>query len=435
MEWITLGLFCGGLLLCVILDLSILYALTAGLLIFMLYGKYKGFSWGELVGMALSGVKTVKNILITFMLIGMLTALWRDAGTIPVIVCYAAELIQPSIFLVMTFLLNCGVSVLTGTSFGTAATMGVICATMAASMGIDMVLVGGAMLSGVYFGDRCSPVSTSALLVSELTETNIFSNIKGMIKTALIPFLMTCVVYLGLGFFSSGSGQVPDLREMFGREFVLSWVALAPAVVILVLSAMQVKVKKAMLVSILTALPISVLVQGTPVQELPWLLLNGYRTSDSQLATMINGGGLTSMIRVTCIVSLSSAFSGIFRKTGLLDSAKQLIGKLAERTNAYTATLCTSVVASMIACNQTLSTLLTHQLCNEVEPDREKLAMNLENTSIVVAALVPWSIAGGVPLASVGAPTSSILFTCFLYLLPAWRLVVETFGSNKKTAK
>lgn len=435
MEWITLGLFCGGLLLCVILDLSILYALTAGLLIFMLYGKYKGFSWGELVGMALSGVKTVKNILITFMLIGMLTALWRDAGTIPVIVCYAAELIQPSIFLVMTFLLNCGVSVLTGTSFGTAATMGVICATMAASMGIDMVLVGGAMLSGVYFGDRCSPVSTSALLVSELTETNIFSNIKGMIKTALIPFLMTCAVYLVLGFFSSGSGQVPDLREMFGREFVLSWVALAPAVVILVLSAMQVKVKKAMLVSILTALPISVLVQGTPVQELPWLLLNGYRTSDAQLATMINGGGLTSMIRVTCIVSLSSAFSGIFRKTGLLDSAKQLIGKLAERTNAYTVTLCTSVVASMIACNQTLSTLLTHQLCNEVEPDREKLAMNLENTSIVVAALVPWSIAGGVPLASVGAPTSSILFTCFLYLLPAWRLVVETFGSKKKTTK
>lgn len=435
MEWITLGLFCGGLLLCVILDISILYALTAGLLIFMLYGRKKGFSWVELAEMALSGVKTVKNILITFMLIGMLTALWRDAGTIPVIVCYATKLIQPSVFLVMTFLLNCGVSVLTGTSFGTAATMGVICATMAASMGIDMVLVGGAMLSGVYFGDRCSPVSTSALLVSELTGTDIFHNIKGMIKTALIPFLMTCGVYLVMGFFASGSGQVPDLQELFGREFVLSWVALLPAVVILVLSAFQVKVKKAMIVSILTALPISVLIQGTPVQELPGILFLGYHTTDAQLAGMTNGGGIISMIRVACIISLSSAFSGIFRKTGLLDSAKHLIQKLAKRTNAYTATLCTSIVASMIACNQTLATLLTHQLCDQVEEDREKFAMNLENTSIVVAALVPWSIAGGVPLASVGAPTSSILFTCFLYLLPLWRLAVETFGKKRKTAK
>lgn len=87
-------------------------------------------AWGELFKLSVSGVKTVKNILITFMLIGMLTALWRKAGTIPIIVCYAAQLISPALFLLMTFLLNCFISVLTGTSFGAAATMGVICAAI-----------------------------------------------------------------------------------------------------------------------------------------------------------------------------------------------------------------------------------------------------------------------------------------------------------------
>lgn len=431
MEWITLGLFCAGLLLCIVLDQSILYALAAGLLIFMLYGRHKGFAWGELVEMALSGIKSVKNILITFVLIGMLTALWRDAGTIPAIVCYAAQLIRPSIFLMMAFLLNCGVSVLTGTAFGTAATMGVICATIAATMGIDMILVGGAVLSGAYFGDRCSPVSTSALLVSELTGTNIFRNIKGMVTTALVPLLLSCGLFLLLGMSTSHSGQLPDLRALFGREFVLNWVALLPAVVILVLSAFQVKVKVAMTVSILTALPISLLIQGTGVGELPALLLTGYRSADAELAGMINGGGITSMLRVGCIVCLSSTYSGIFKKTGLLDQAREMIAAIARRTNPYTATLCTSLVASMVACNQSLSILLTNQLCDGLEPDKEKFALDLENTAVVVAPLVPWSIAGGVVLSTIGAPMSSIGVTFFLYLLPIWRLAVEFFKTKR----
>ena len=144
---------------------------------------------------AVSGVKTIKNILICLTMIGMLTALWRAAGTIPVIVSWAAAAIQPQIFLLMTFLLNAMVSVLTGTAFGTAATMGVICSTMAAGMGLDMALVGGAVLSGVFFGDRCSPVSTSALLVAELTGTAVLKNIRNMLRSAAVPTLAACVVF------------------------------------------------------------------------------------------------------------------------------------------------------------------------------------------------------------------------------------------------
>ena len=431
MEIIVLGLFCVFLLACVVLNLSILYALVGGLILFLLYGKWKGYSWGELAKMSFDGIKTVKNILITFVLIGLLTALWRDAGTIPVIVCYAAKLIRPSLFLVMVFLLNCGVSVLTGTAFGTAATMGVICATMAATMQMNLLLVGGAVLSGVYFGDRCSPVSTSALLVSELTKTNIFHNIKNMIRSALIPFLGACAIYTVVGLLTNHGGETLDLSQLFGREFTLSWVALLPAVVILVLSLLQVNVKIAMTASILTALPISLLVQHTAVTELPQLLFSGYRAADAEVAAMLNGGGIMSMVRVGCIVCLSSSYSGIFQKTGLLDRAKQAIQNLSDRSTSYVAAFVTSVVAGMIACNQSLTIILTSQLCGDLEEDKEKMALTLEDTAVVLAPLIPWSIAGGVPLASVGAPTASILFSCFLYLLPLWRLVLSLLEKKK----
>lgn len=88
--------------------------------------------------------------------------------------------------------------------------------------------------------------------------------------------------------------------------------------------------------------------------------------------------------------------------------------------------LLTSVFASAIACNQTLAIILTHQLCRDAQPSRETTAISLENSAVVIAPLIPWSIAGGVPLASVGAPTVSLCFAFFLYLLPLWCLGVET---------
>lgn len=87
--------------------------------------------------------------------------------------------------------------------------------------------------------------------------------------------------------------------------------------------------------------------------------------------------------------------------------------------------LCTAVVTAMIACNQVLAVMLTHQLCGKIVNCESRMAIYLEDTAVVVAALVPWSIASTVPLASVGAPLASIAFACFLYILPLWRLLVE----------
>ena len=291
MEWLVLTLFCGILLFCVIFDLSTLLALAAGLVLFLFYGRHKGYSWRDLARMSLEGVKTVKNILLIFFLIGILTAFWRAAGTIPTIVCYASALIRPSIFLLMTFLLNSLVSVLTGTSFGTAATMGAICATMAAAMGMDLRFVGGAILSGVFFGDRCSPVSTSALLVAEVTGTNIFDNIRRMVRTAFIPFLLSCVFYALVGFFAVPGGEVLDLRALFGGTFALRWFTLIPVAAILLLSVLRIEAKTAMTASILSSIPLCLFLQHVPPLELLKTALVGFHTADPQVGAMMNGGG------------------------------------------------------------------------------------------------------------------------------------------------
>lgn len=425
MEVLTIGIFCALLIICIITGKSILYALLAGLIIFSLYGKKQGYSWRQISRMALQGVWKVKNILLTFILIGMLTALWRQAGTIPAIICYTVHLIKPSTFLLMTFLLNCLISVLTGTALGTAATIGVVCATMASALGIPSWMTGGAILSGVYFGDRCSPVSTSALLVAELTETGIYTNIKNMIKSALAPFTITCILYLTVSIQLHGKTEMPDLGHAFGSEFRLSWIALLPAAVILLLSVMQAGVKIAMIASIVTAIPVCIGLQNMAFTELPELLLNGFHSTDVTVAAMLNGGGITSMLKVGAIVCISSSYSGIFQATGILNGFQKMVCLLADRTKPYFAVLVTSILTSVMACNQTLAIMLTDQLYSRTEPDKLRFANNLEDSAVIIAPLVPWSIACAVPLTAAGAPGYSVLFAVFLYLLPLCDLVLK----------
>lgn len=425
MEVLMIGIFCALLIICIITGKSILYALLAGLIIFSLYGKKQGYSWRQISRMALQGVWKVKNILLTFILIGMLTALWRQAGTIPAIICYTVRLIKPSTFLLMTFLLNCLISVLTGTALGTAATIGVVCATMASALGIPSWMTGGAILSGVYFGDRCSPVSTSALLVAELTETGIYTNIKNMIKSALAPFTITCILYLTVSIQLHGKTEMPDLGHAFGSEFRLSWIALLPAAVILLLSVVQAGVKIAMIASIVTAIPVCIGLQNMAFTELPELLLNGFHSTDVTVAAMLNGGGITSMLKVGAIVCISSSYSGIFQATGILNGFQKMVCLLANRTKPYFAVLVTSILTSVMACNQTLAIMLTGQLCSRTEPDKLRFANNLEDSAVIIAPLVPWSIACAVPLTAAGAPGYSVLFAVFLYLLPSCDLVLK----------
>ncbi len=395
-------------------------------ILLFLYGLYRKYSFKEMLLMSWQGISKVKNILLTFLLIGMLTAAWRASGTIAVIITYCSGMLKPSIILLASFLLNSAVSFLTGTSFGTVATMGVICMTMATTMQVNPVLAAGSILSGIFFGDRCSPVSTSALLVSEVTGTDIYKNVKQMLLYGAIPFVISCTVYTLLGVFTTHVEAGMDVTSLFSSAFTLHPLSLIPAIVILLLSLFRVKVKMTMILSILSAIPICLFIQNVPLLKLPEILIMGYTSSVPEVGAMLDGGGMISMVRVTCIVCLSSSFSGIFEGTKMLDGIRGKIAGLGKKAVPFGGIALVSIAACAISCNQSLAIILTNQLTEQLQKDKEKRAIALEDGPVVIAPLIPWSIAGAVPVEVLGAGPLCLLAACYLYLLPILHFLTDT---------
>ena len=423
-EFFLLGIFSGALLTCILSGASILFALVFGLMIFSFYAAKLGNSPRKIFSMWIEGVRTIKPILITFVLIGILTAYWRAAGVIPAIIFFSADFFSPAIILLMTFWL-CGlISTLTGTAFGTGATMGIICAALAESLGVPIWLTGGAILAGCYLGDRCSPMSTSALLVATLTRTDIFKNLGGMMKTSIVPLILASALYLVAGIFFAGDGASSvEAKEIFSRTFEINFIVLVPAILIVVLSLLKLKVQLMMAASILACAAVAIFFQGANFFGLIKIAVLGFNPSDEVLAKILSGGGIISMANVSAIVGLSSCYAGIFQATGFLNRLEKFFVGLGKKFSSFASVLVAAVVTNMITCNQTLSIMLTHQLCKKVEPREEILALHLENSAVIIAPLVPWSIACVIPLTLVNAPPTSIFAAWYLYLIPLCCLV------------
>ncbi|MCR4805161.1 MAG: sodium:proton antiporter [Clostridia bacterium] len=432
LSYLVLGLFSVSLVLCVISGRSILYALGVGLVLFFGYGLGRGKSVSDLLHYCFRGIKASRNIFLNFLFIGLLTASWRAAGTIPFIVSVCASLVRPSLFLLLVFVFNSAVSVLTGSSFGTSATMGVMSMSMAGAMEISPVMAGGAALAGAYFGDRLSPVATSAILVSELTRTDLYGNLKRMAKNCAVPAALTCLLYLLIGFGAHHGSEVPNLMVLFSGEFKLTWVCALPAAVMLVLASRHLNFKFTMGGSILAGIVVALLLQKTAPLAMLKMLWSGYKAADPALSAMINGGGIRSMVKSGCILALTTACSGIFRETDLLDGLHREVRRLAGRVTPFGATLMSALGTSAIACNQTLGIILTHQLCTDLYDSKEDAALALEDTAVVACAYWPWSIAAATPLSSMGAPDASILAALYLFLLPLWHLT-HSIRQRRKT--
>lgn len=435
-EFLALGGFLAGLTICVAAGWEVLYALLFGMVCFAVYAYSKGSSAANVVRMLGEGMYRVVNILEVFVLIGCMTALWRISGTIPFILYHSVGVIQPQFFVLCTFLLCCMMSFLTGTSFGTVSTMGVICMMISNTAGLNPLLTAGAILSGIFFGDRCSPMSSSAALVCSLTKTDIYGNVRNMMRSGLVPFILTCLLYVVL---ASGAEQIqPDtaVTALFEEYFVLHWITVLPALLILLLALFHVNVKVAMGVSILTAVVIATALQGMKLEAVVNTMWNGCRyEQESTIAELLNGGGIRSMVRVGLIVTVSASYSGIFAHTPLISGIRKRVQHSAALLRPFGTVLLTGAIACMVSCNQSLATILTCQICDGVYERKEDLALAVEDTVIVIAALVPWSIAGAVPVMTIGSDSRCLLYAFYLFLVPLWNLtksfLPEIFRTNK----
>ena len=414
--------FC-SLLLSLYEGISLLYPLLLGLAGFVVLAFFRGHSLPSLFSMMIKGSRQSLLVIRIFVLIGIITAVWRACGTIPFIVYYGISYLSEQFFVLSAFILSSIMSFLLGSSFGTAGTMGVILMVLARSGHVDVNVAAGAIIAGAYFGDRCSPMSSSANLVAVLTQTRLYLNLENMLKTSVLPFLLTCAGYAFFSLKHPLIGGDNPIVAAIPHSFDLNPLVLVPAILILALSAVRIDVKISMGLSSLTGIAIALFIQQMSLTKLIGYIFTGYRLDQpGPLSDVIQGGGLLSMLQVSLIVLISSAYSGLFAGTGLLRDIEQTYELISRKTSIYVGTVVTSFATAAFGCNQTLAVMLTHQLTHGLYEkkrlNRYRLALDLENTVIVISALIPWNIAGAVPAAALSADSGFIPYALYLFIVP-----------------
>ena len=412
---------------CLVTGLSVAWALLGGLVLFWLLGLRQGFTHRQLWEMGWKKCRKSLIVVEVIFLIGIITGVWRVGGTIAYCIVMGVELVTPGLFLVVAFLLCVALSYVLGTSYGVSSTMGVILMALARSGGVDPALAAGVILSGVYFGDRCSPASSAASLVAAVTDTDLYRNVRQMLRTALLPTLLTLGIYVVLSLRNPLARMDQSVLSALEGNFSITWLALLPAAVMFLLPLFKVPIKMAMLGSIAVAAVLAMAVQGFSLWEVLSAAWGGYHPADPALNAVLGGGGITSMMVSYVIVILTGLYSGILEGTGDLEPMQQKAEALAGKIGAFPAMIVVSTLTAMVLCNQAVTSILSEQLLRRCYDDREELAMDIENSGILIAGLIPWSIACSIPLAMLGADSSALLYALLLWLIPICYLFTKRF--------
>ena len=345
------------------------------------------------------------------------------AGTVPAIVYYGIQIIKPDYFIFSAFLLTILVSLLIGTSFGTVSTIGIALMIMASGSNVNPHIIAGAIIAGAYFGDRCSPMSSSANLVAIITGTDIYTNVRRMLKTTFLPLVVSLIIYLLISIANPVKIEQNYISSEISRLFNVNPIVLLPALAILLFAWLRVEIKISMLVSILIGLLISLFLQSYSVTDIFRYIIFGFElSSESSLKDIILGGGILSMAKVCLVVIVSTAFAGLFTGTRILESVQKYLNQAKSRSNLFLGTNLVGIASAAFGCTQTIAILLTEELVKDNYQNQElnnyQLAVDLENSVVIIAPLIPWNIAGLVPATILMTDSGFIPFAFYLYLIP-----------------
>lgn len=424
---LAFGLSFGALLLGAVGGIFIAYPLLLAMALFVGVLRRRGFSLRVLAAMGWMGSQKALPVIGVLLTVGTVTASWMAAGTVPTLVYYGLQVVTPHSFVLVAFGLASAVSLLLGTSFGTVGTVGVALMIMVGDE-FQRPLIAGAIIAGAYVGDRASPMSSSALLIAAITRTDLYDNIRRMGRTSLLPLGLAIAIYAGFAWFAPVPLAESNLVGDLAAEFRLGLVTLLPAGVMVLLSLRRVPVQRAMVASTATAIALAVAYQhDSGWQVLQYLLTGFYLEADSPLNAIVLGGGVAAMLRVSLVVVVSTAFVGIFAETRLLQRLEQSLERVKTPGDRIWATTVVGALSAAFGCTQTIAILLTQQLLGPTYhrtcAPPSALALDLENTVVVIAPLIPWNIAGLVPATILGVNAGFIPFACYLYLLPLVGLV------------
>ena len=380
---------------------------------------------------AIAGTKKSYLLVFIFALLGALSASWFISGTIPALIYYGIKIINPNYFYVFSFLITSLFSFLIGSSFGTVGTIGLVMVSLARGIGLDIYIVAGSIISGAYFGDRGSPMSSSANFVSILTETEIYSNVKGMFKASILPYLITLSLYFYLGRNIEPKFIENNILTLLNQNFYLDFLVFIPMIYLVIMCLLKKNIRHTILVSIFLSLIIGWFLQNYEDRNFIKVLIYGFKLPiENELYNVIRGGGIFSMGTAMVMALLSCGLVNIVDKLGILKLVSEKIGVVKSEWKIYLYTIVVAILTAAISCSQSTSILLTSQIMKKIYKKngftKELLALDIENSSVVLSSLIPWNIAITVPALMLDISAVKIIpYSLYLFILPMIVMILK----------
>lgn len=414
-----------------------------------------GVTWEEMQEGIVEKIAKSMPATLILLTVGLLIGTWMASGTIPMMIYYGIQLINPTYIVVTAFLVTALVSTFTGTSWGSAGTVGVAMIGIAAGLGVSLPMTAGAIVAGSYFGDKISPLSDTTNLAPIAAGSELYEHIRHMLYTTLPAFGISIIIYSLVGKSSISEAANPEkIKIMLDTlDVIFNWNLLLfiPVLIVLYGSIAKKPTVPIMLISAATAALTAIFYQGfSPADVFTSMVkgfnvsmvhVEGFNTEDVlwEVTRLVNRGGLMSMMSTLLIAYCAFAFAGIVSKAGLLEVLLERTQKLIHSTGTLIfATVTACITMAVVTGSSYLSIIVPGELFAEtykkMNLHAKNLSRTLEDSGTVVVPLVPWSMAGVYMSSTLGVPVTDYApwaILCYLGFLTAIIYGFTGFGITK----
>lgn len=409
--------------------------------------------WNTLEDAIVANIKSSTPALIILLLIGAIAGTWMASGVIPTLIYYGLKILHPSIFLPASCIICAIISLLTGSSWTTIATIGVALMGIGRALGFDDGWIAGAIISGAYFGDKISMMSDTTVLASSTSEVPLFTHIKYMLITTTPSMLIAIIVFLFIGLSASTTAAADTAlieQALLNTYNITPWLLAIPiitgvlisrrlpAIITLFCSALTaalamvifqpdiiLKIAQTDIASILTTIK-AIIVSATTSTSI--------ETGNDLLNELVATSGMGGMMNTIWLIICAMCFGGVMYGSGMLNAISQLFLRMARRTiSVVGSTVCSGIFFNLTTGDQYISIILTGKLFSQLYDnrnlERRLLSRSVEDSATVTSVLIPWNSCGMAQSTVLGVATLTYLPYCIFNLLsPIMSIVVAAIG-------
>lgn len=406
-----------------------------------------GVPWADFERMITKNVASVTSAIIILLLIGALSGTWMVSGVVPSLIYYGVKIIHPDVFLASTCIISALVSVMTGSSWTTIATIGIALMGIGRAQGFDDGWIAGAIISGAYFGDKISPLSDTTVLASGAVGVPIFKHIRYMLITTIPSLVIALIIFTFAGFMqqSNSSAEIEQFTSaLAGRFHISAWLLVVP-VLTGVMIARKVPPIATLFLSTLLAVVFSLVFQSDALREIAGGDLfkgamqsvygqTSLSTSNPMLTSLVATRGMAGMMGTIWLIICAMCFGGAMEAGGMVRGITQMFVRMIRgRVSLVASTVCSGLMLNLAVADQYICVLLTGNMFKKIydrqQYERRLLSRTTEDSVTVTSVLVPWNTCGMTQSTVLGVPTLTYFPYCFFNLIsPLMSICVAALG-------